>query len=125
MLARWLAQQRYQKIRFGQRGKPKFILHDGPPYANGDIQSRARGQQDPEGHHRQIQNAGGFRCALCARLGLPRLADRTGGREKTRQGDSARAVPRTLPCLCHGADCQAEEGLHPHRRDRRLGIIPI
>ena len=37
MLSGWLAQQRYQKIRAAKAGKPKFILHDGPPYANGDI----------------------------------------------------------------------------------------
>ncbi|MDD4930305.1 MAG: isoleucine--tRNA ligase [Gallionella sp.] len=37
MLALWQAQQRYQKIRAVKRGLPSFILHDGPPYANGDI----------------------------------------------------------------------------------------
>ncbi len=37
MLARWQAQQRYKRIRAAKRGKPVFILHDGPPYANGDI----------------------------------------------------------------------------------------
>jgi isoleucyl-tRNA synthetase len=37
MLAQWLEQQRYQKIRAASKGRPKFILHDGPPYANGDI----------------------------------------------------------------------------------------
>ena len=37
MLARWQEQQRYQKIRAASKGRPKFILHDGPPYANGDI----------------------------------------------------------------------------------------
>lgn len=37
MLAQWLAQQRYEKIRATSLGRPKFILHDGPPYANGDI----------------------------------------------------------------------------------------
>ena len=37
MLAQWQAQQRYQKIRAVSKGRPKFILHDGPPYANGDI----------------------------------------------------------------------------------------
>ncbi len=37
MLARWQTQQRYQSIREAKQGKPKFILHDGPPYANGDI----------------------------------------------------------------------------------------
>jgi isoleucyl-tRNA synthetase len=37
MLAQWQLQQRYQKIREASSGRPKFILHDGPPYANGDI----------------------------------------------------------------------------------------
>jgi isoleucyl-tRNA synthetase len=37
MLAQWQEQQRYQKIRAASKGRPKFILHDGPPYANGDI----------------------------------------------------------------------------------------
>ena len=37
MLAQWQEQQRYQKIRAASAGRKKFILHDGPPYANGDI----------------------------------------------------------------------------------------
>ncbi|MBP7971088.1 MAG: class I tRNA ligase family protein, partial [Aquaspirillum sp.] len=36
-LAQWQQQQRYQKLRQHAAGRPKFILHDGPPYANGDI----------------------------------------------------------------------------------------
>ncbi|MBU1214285.1 MAG: isoleucine--tRNA ligase [Gammaproteobacteria bacterium] len=37
MLEQWQAQQRYQRIRAAAKGRPQFILHDGPPYANGDI----------------------------------------------------------------------------------------
>jgi len=39
MVARWQAQQRYKKILEAKKNAPngKFILHDGPPYANGDI----------------------------------------------------------------------------------------
>ncbi len=33
----WQAQKRYETIRAAATGRPKFILHDGPPYANGDI----------------------------------------------------------------------------------------
>lgn len=36
-LTLWYQQQRYQKLRKIAAGRPKFILHDGPPYANGDI----------------------------------------------------------------------------------------
>ncbi|TCP15484.1 isoleucyl-tRNA synthetase [Crenobacter luteus] len=34
---RWQEQKRYDKLRRLAAGRPKFILHDGPPYANGDI----------------------------------------------------------------------------------------
>src|SRR5262245_51413566 len=37
VLARWEAEQLYERIREARRGAPRFVLHDGPPYANGDI----------------------------------------------------------------------------------------
>ncbi|MGD8560663.1 MAG: isoleucine--tRNA ligase [Gammaproteobacteria bacterium] len=37
MLKRWDDMDLYQKMREQAQGKPVFILHDGPPYANGDI----------------------------------------------------------------------------------------
>ncbi|MBK7492925.1 MAG: isoleucine--tRNA ligase [Nitrosomonas sp.] len=37
MLKAWQDKNLYQKIRAVSKGRPKFILHDGPPYANGDI----------------------------------------------------------------------------------------
>nr|WP_319563363.1 isoleucine--tRNA ligase [uncultured Rhodoferax sp.] len=33
----WEEQGLYQKLRDARQGAPKFILHDGPPYANGQI----------------------------------------------------------------------------------------
>ncbi|WP_395636628.1 isoleucine--tRNA ligase [Sphingorhabdus sp.] len=37
ILARWQAQDFYAELRNRRRGREKFILHDGPPYANGDM----------------------------------------------------------------------------------------
>ncbi|MCL4149896.1 UNVERIFIED_CONTAM: hypothetical protein GTU68_038384, partial [Idotea baltica] len=37
MLKHWQDMNLYQKMRDNAQGKPPFILHDGPPYANGDI----------------------------------------------------------------------------------------
>ncbi len=37
MLKHWEEIDLYQKIRVARDGQPKFILHDGPPYANGEI----------------------------------------------------------------------------------------
>ena len=36
-VAAWQEKKLYQQIRALCAGRPKFILHDGPPYANGDI----------------------------------------------------------------------------------------
>lgn len=37
ILERWRAMDLYAKLRSKGAGREKFILHDGPPYANGDI----------------------------------------------------------------------------------------
>ncbi len=33
----WQDKKIYERVRKASAGRPKFILHDGPPYANGDI----------------------------------------------------------------------------------------
>jgi isoleucyl-tRNA synthetase len=33
----WQTKKIYERVRKAAAGRPKFILHDGPPYANGDI----------------------------------------------------------------------------------------
>jgi isoleucyl-tRNA synthetase len=37
ILARWQDEDLYRQLREARKGREKFILHDGPPYANGDI----------------------------------------------------------------------------------------
>ncbi|MEQ1552491.1 class I tRNA ligase family protein, partial [Sphingorhabdus sp.] len=37
ILARWQQMGMYEKLRERRAGREKFILHDGPPYANGDM----------------------------------------------------------------------------------------
>ena len=37
MLKRWYDMELYEEIRKISKGREKFLLHDGPPYANGDI----------------------------------------------------------------------------------------
>jgi len=36
-IKQWQESRLYQRIRSRFAGRPKFVLHDGPPYANGDI----------------------------------------------------------------------------------------
>ncbi|MEX0841313.1 MAG: class I tRNA ligase family protein, partial [Xanthobacteraceae bacterium] len=37
ILARWEKLDLYRRLRAAAKGRAKFILHDGPPYANGNI----------------------------------------------------------------------------------------
>lgn len=37
ILARWEKIDLYGRLRAAAKGRPKFVLHDGPPYANGNI----------------------------------------------------------------------------------------
>jgi isoleucyl-tRNA synthetase len=37
ILARWESERLYQQVRAARKGRETFVLHDGPPYANGDM----------------------------------------------------------------------------------------
>ena len=37
ILARWARENLYEELRDSGKGRPKFVLHDGPPYANGNV----------------------------------------------------------------------------------------
>src|ERR1700688_4825529 len=36
-VSEWQRTKVYEAIRVAAKGRPRFVLHDGPPYANGDI----------------------------------------------------------------------------------------
>jgi isoleucyl-tRNA synthetase len=72
----WEKMGLYGRIREESQGRPTFILHDGPPYANGHIHigtALNKILKDIIIRSRQM----GIRCRLRARLGLPRPAHRT------------------------------------------------
>ncbi|MEI9813336.1 MAG: class I tRNA ligase family protein [Acidobacteriota bacterium] len=60
LLKHWEETGLYHRIRASRDGRPTYILHDGPPYANGQYPSGARAEQAAEGLHRQVQNDGGI-----------------------------------------------------------------
>jgi isoleucyl-tRNA synthetase len=37
ILTRWARENLYAELRQSGKGRPKFVLHDGPPYANGNV----------------------------------------------------------------------------------------
>src|SRR3546814_1671670 len=58
ILARWEETGLYKQLREARTGKQRFILHDGPPYANGDIHM---------GHARSEERRVGKECVSTCR----------------------------------------------------------
>ena len=84
VLARWEADGLYARIREARRGAPRFVLHDGPPYANGDIHIGTALNKILKDFIVKSRTMAGLRLALRAGLGLPRPADRAEGRPGAR-----------------------------------------
>ena len=57
-LARWEQERLYETVRRSSAGRERFILHDGPPYANGHIHMGTALQQDAQGPHREAHGDG-------------------------------------------------------------------
>ena len=129
LLERWAKLGLYHRLRAAAKGRPKFILHDGPPYANANIHYGHRAQQDPQGRGDALPADAGLRFQLRAGLGLPRPAHRVEDRgavprQGPGQGQRARqrippAVPRVRPAL----DRRADGGVQAPRRRGRLGAL--
>ena len=117
----WQERKLYERIRAASRGRPRFVLHDGPPYANGDIHIGHAVNKILKDIVVKSQDAGRLRRALRAGLGLPRHADRSPDRKDARQESAYRRNAAPLPRLRSRAD-RAPEGRVPAAgRARRLG----
>ena len=60
-------------------GKPQYILHDGPPYANGNIHMGTALNKIIKDIIIRYKNMDRFPGSLCARLRYPRPANRAEG----------------------------------------------
>lgn len=49
ILSRWEDEGLYARLRDNAQGRPLFVLHDGPPYANGQIDRDDRAASDVHG----------------------------------------------------------------------------
>jgi hypothetical protein len=110
-----------KKISFVKqaKGRPQFILHDGPPYANGHIHMGTALEQGAQGFHHSLPADGRFRRGLRAGMGLPRTAHRAQCGQKTRlqkKRDDPGPGPPRVPDLCRKfIDIQRDEF-------KRLGV---
>ena len=76
LLERWNKIDLYARLREAGKGRAKFVLHDGPPYANGNIHIGTGLNKILKDIVVKLAADAGLRFQLRAGLGLPRPADR-------------------------------------------------
>ncbi len=134
MLERWAKIDLYDKLRETAKGRATFVLHDGPPYANGNIHIGHALNKILKDLVTRSQQMLGHRFQLRAGLGLPRPPDRVedrGGVQGQGQGQAEPqgpggddGVPRRMPRLRRALAQRAARGVQAARRRGRLGRIP-
>ena len=110
----------YEKIQSQRANAEKFVLHDGPPFANGEVQYRHRVEQNSQGHHRQIPKS-----PRQKRLGCPRswdcqylLVSNSRSPRKWCAGDT-NLIPSSAAC-----DAYARKFIDLQRAQfKRLGVL--
>ena len=113
MAAHWEETGLYRRLREQAAGRPKFVLHDGPPYANGHLHLGTALNKILKDVVVRSQQMLGQGFGLRAGLGLPWPADRVAGRAGlaqagARQGLGAgQRVPGRLPRLRGALDRRA------------------
>ena len=83
----WERKDIYHVVRRARQGAKKFLLHDGPPYANGDIHLGHAVNKILKDIINKTKLIEGY--DVRSGLGLPRHADRNSDREAVRQEPAA------------------------------------
>ena len=86
----------YHKMVKRNEGKPTFVLHDGPPYANGNIHIGTALNKILKDMIVKHRNMTGWCAPLCPRLGHPRPAHRV-RRSEGQEGKAGRDDHRPVP----------------------------
>ena len=74
LLQKWEADGLYQEIQKARAGAELFVLHDGPPFANGDVHMGTALNKILKDLVVKSKTMARLSRALCAGLGLPRPA---------------------------------------------------
>jgi isoleucyl-tRNA synthetase len=113
----WQEQQLYKKIRAASKDRPRFVLHDGPPYANGDIHIGHAVNKILKDIIVRSKTLAGFDAPYipgwdCHGLPIEHQIEKTHG--KHLEGNKARALCRTY----------AQEQVERQKKDFiRLGVL--
>ena len=126
LLERWEEIDLYERLREAAKGRAKFVLHDGPPYANGNIHiGHALNKILKDVVTREPADAR-LRFQLRAGLGLPRPADRVedrGGEYRAKGKNEADCPIRRMIAFRQECRAFAEHWIDVQREEfKRLGV---
>ena len=123
MLDAWYKADLYGRIRKAAAGREKYILHDGPPYANGDLHIGHAVNKILKDIIIKSKTLSGFDAPYtpgwdCHGLPIEAQVEKKVG--KVGQKVDAPKF-RELCRVCEQAGGRAEGGFHTHGRARRMG----
>ena len=95
----WVDTDLYEQIPACARGRPTFVLHDGPPYANGNIHIGTALNKILKDFVVKSRSMAGFDAPYVVGLRLPRPAHRAAGRPRARAEEARDVGGRLLPRL--------------------------
>ncbi len=132
ILARWKKLGLYERLREPAKGRTKFVLHDGPPYANGNIHIGHALNKILKDVVTRSQQMLGYDSNYvpgwdCHGLPIEWKIEEENYRSKNKQkpnlsrsrGDDR--VPQGVPRLCRALAQRAARGVQAARRRGRLG----
>ena len=132
ILARWARENLYAELRESGKGRPKFVLHDGPPYANGNVHigtalNKTLKDIVVRSHQmtgRESNYVPGWDChGLPIEWKVEEEFYRSKGKVKPDFSDSQghHRLPQGMPRLCRALALRAAGTVQAARRRRRLG----
>ena len=127
LLARWEEMDLYHRLREASQGREKFVLHDGPPYANGELHlGTALNKILKDVVNRSQQMLGkdapyvpGWDCH-----GLPIewiIEEKYRAKNQSKDDRADRPISARMPRVRRSLDRSAEARFQAARGDRRLG----
>ena len=120
-LEQWKAADLYGQVRRARHGRPSFVLHDGPPYANGHIHLGTVLNKILKDVIVRSRSMAGKDAPYRPGLGLPRPADRAQGRQGPRR-EEARDVAGRVPRAPAAAYAEKFVGIQ-RAEFERLGVL--
>ena len=120
-LKNWEDEKIYEKLMEINEGKPLFVLHDGPPYANGNIHLGTALNKILKDFIVRYKNMSGFKAPYVPGWDTHGLPTELKARKKAGVGSSADISELELRKMCH----EFVEGYIDDQRNqfKRLGVI--